>query len=140
MRPAEPIQIMVAEDDDADFDLLQMLFEEHFPQAKLIRSNDGEHVMEKLSNPPWPHAIILDLNMPRKDGRQTLQEIKANNLWNDIPIIIFTTSNFSEDRELVRRLDGIYVNKSFVLKDSIDFVKRLSHAILTNNFRSINQT
>src|SRR5688572_28684382 len=102
MNPSPPIRIIVAEDDDADFDLLQMLFQEHFREAQLIRSHDGEHVIEYLTGSPLPHAIILDLNMPRKDGRQTLQEIKANKLWQDIPLIIFTTSNFSEDRQLVK--------------------------------------
>ena len=138
MKQTPPIRIIVAEDDDADFDLLQMLFQEHFPDAELIRSKDGEHVIQSLTGSSLPHAVILDLNMPRKDGRQTLQEIKANKHWQDIPIIIFTTSNFSEDRELVKRLEGIYVNKSFSLNDSVEFVKQLSKALLTNDFSSMN--
>lgn len=138
MQSEKPIRILIAEDDDADFDLLHMLFQEHFRNAKLVRSSDGEDVIEKLTAAPAFDAIILDLNMPRKDGRQTLQEIKSEKRWSDIPIIVFTTSNFAEDREMVKKLNGFYVNKSFSLNDSVEFVKRLSKALHTKDFGNIN--
>jgi CheY-like chemotaxis protein len=100
------IVILMADDDDDDY----LLAEKALKQSKLIntlrRVKDGEELIEYLLNVgdftdkdkyPRPGVILLDLNMPRKDGREALREIKSNPDLNDIPVVVFTTSKAEED-------------------------------------------
>jgi CheY-like chemotaxis protein len=98
--------ILVAEDDDDDYLLTREVLEEGGIPARLIRVKDGEVLMEyllrkgKYADPrdsPVPSFILLDLNMPRKDGREALQEIKSNPKLRRIPVVVFTTSKAEED-------------------------------------------
>lgn len=100
-----PIVILMADDDDDDF----MLTEKALKESKLIntlcRVRDGEELLEYLRGEGQykdtlcerPGVILLDLNMPRKDGREALQEIKGDPNLRDIPIVVFTTSKAEED-------------------------------------------
>ena len=98
--------ILLAEDDEDDYLLTREALEEGGLPIKLIRVKDGEELMEYLlrkgeySSPecsPRPSFILLDLNMPRKDGREALQEIKSNPDLCRIPVVVFTTSKAEED-------------------------------------------
>jgi len=101
-----PITILVAEDDEDDRLLMQEALEENRLANDLHFVEDGEFLMDYLlhrgeySDPqtaPRPSLILLDLNMPRKDGREALQEIKANPDLRQIPIVVLTTSKAEED-------------------------------------------
>ena len=100
------ITILMADDDADD----RLLTEEAFAESHVVNDlrfvEDGEELMEyllrrgKYSNPkdsPLPGVILLDLNMPRKDGREALEEIKNNAELRHIPIIVLTTSKAEED-------------------------------------------
>lgn len=113
--------ILLAEDDEDDYLLTREALEEGKLPVKLFRVKDGEELMEYLLRQgeyaetecsPRPSFILLDLNMPRKDGREALQEIKSHPELCMIPVIVFTTSKAEED--IVRTyLSGV---NSFIRK------------------------
>ncbi len=101
-----PITILVADDDEDD----RLLAEDALRESRLANDirfvEDGEELMDylhregKWSDPvksPRPGLILLDLNMPRKDGREALEEIKADPDLRRIPVVILTTSKAEED-------------------------------------------
>ncbi|HET6622556.1 MAG TPA: response regulator [Candidatus Saccharimonadales bacterium] len=101
----EPITIVMADDDDDDFLLTQKALKQSKLLNKLVRVENGEELMDYLLGQGTfkgiecdrPGVILLDLNMPKKDGRETLKEIKAHTELRDIPVVIFTTSKAEED-------------------------------------------
>ena len=92
--------ILVAEDDSDDRFLLQTAFKEKGYDDKLEFVENGVELIEFLSNikdnktthSSFPYFILLDLNMPKKDGREALKEIKQHPDFKKIPIIVFTTT------------------------------------------------
>jgi len=98
------IVILMADDDDDDYLLTKKALKESKLLNTLVRVTDGEELLDYLhargqykSTAQRPGIILLDLNMPRKDGREALKEIKSNPDFHDIPIVIFTTSKAEED-------------------------------------------
>ena len=95
----ESIEVLMAEDDEGD----QILVRKAFARSRAINTltivNDGEELMRYLRRePPYaearhPDLLLLDLNMPKKDGREVLREIKQHPLYKKIPVIIFSTTN-----------------------------------------------
>jgi CheY-like chemotaxis protein len=115
------IIILMADDDDDDYLLTKKAFKESRLLNTLNRVKDGEELLEYLhhvapfedkSKYPRPGVILLDLNMPRKDGREALKEIKMDPDLADIPVVVFTTSKAEED---VYRTYQLGVN-SFITK------------------------
>lgn len=100
---SRPVEILLVEDSPTDV----LLATEALQHAKLINNlhvmKDGVAALEFLerkgphANAPRPDLILLDLNLPRKDGRQVLAEIKANPVLKHIPIVVLTTSKAEED-------------------------------------------
>ena len=135
MSQAKPITILMAEDDPDD----QLLTEEAFSEALLANDlrfvEDGEELMDYLyrrgkyadvSNSPHPGLILLDLNMPRKDGREALEEIKADPNLRRIPIVVLTTSKAEED--ILRTYDlGVsgFITKPVEFESLVEVVKVL---------------
>ena len=106
MSESKGIVILMADDDDDDFLLTQKALKESKLLNQLIRVTDGEELIEYLrrtgkytssADYPRPGVILLDLNMPRKDGREALKEIKSDPNLSSIPVIVFTTSKAEED-------------------------------------------
>jgi CheY-like chemotaxis protein len=105
-RQRQPITILMADDDADDRFLTQEALAESFLIHDLRFVEDGEELLAYLrhqgsySSPalaPRPELILLDLNMPRKDGREALAEIKTDPKLKQIPIVIFTTSRDQKD-------------------------------------------
>lgn len=129
------ITILLADDDPDDRKLTQDAFAENRLINKLDCVEDGEELMDylhrrgKYSNlikEPLPGLILLDLNMPRKDGREALKEIKTDPDLRRIPIVVLTTSQAEED--IVRTYDlGVnsYVTKPVTFKSLVELVKVL---------------
>jgi CheY-like chemotaxis protein len=105
-RRKSDVIILYAEDDPED----RMLVEEAMQESRLVNElhfvEDGEQLMDylhrhgkftELSNRPLPGLILLDLNMPKKDGREALREIKADPDLRRTPIVVLTTSKAEED-------------------------------------------
>jgi CheY-like chemotaxis protein len=99
------IVILMADDDDDDYILTQKALNESKLLNRLFRVRDGEELLEYLRGEGEfagqernrPGVILLDLNMPRKDGREALEEIKSDPNLQDIPVVVFTTSKAEED-------------------------------------------
>lgn len=91
--------IIIAEDDADDRLLIEdALNENNIPSDNLHFVSDGEELLKCLkAGVKKPSMIFLDLNMPRKDGRQALQEIKQDESLKHIPVIVFSTSNSDDD-------------------------------------------
>lgn len=109
--------ILMADDDDDDYLLTEKALQACGITNPLKRVRDGEELIEYLqtckTNPAArPGVILLDLNMPRKDGREALKEIKNSDELRDIPIVVFTTSRADED---ISRAYFLGVN-SFITK------------------------
>ena len=129
------ITIVLADDDPDDRQLTEDAFSENRLANQLHCVEDGEELMdylhrrgkyESLRNERLPGLILLDLNMPRKDGREALKEIKADPSLRRIPIVVLTTSKAEED--IVRSYDlGVnsYVTKPVTFKSLVELVKVL---------------
>jgi len=125
------LTILIAEDDDADYYLLRKAFEKGAIPNRLERVTDGDQLMSYLhqvkqpaiSEYPAPGIILLDLNMPRKDGRECLREIKADPHFRKIPVIVLTTSGDQDDISISYSLGvNAYVQKP-------DRLEELVHAL-----------
>ena len=121
MSARVPIALLLAEDDDEDLEMTLDALKESRLSNDIRVTRDGEELMEYLlregrygdgADAPTPGLILLDLNMPRKDGREALAEIKSNPKLRKIPVIVLTTSKAEED--IVRSYD-LGVN-SFITK------------------------
>lgn len=112
MTKTRNVAIVMAEDDDDDFELSRLAFEKGHVDTPVFRVKDGEELMDFLLRRgayreppelPSPLLILLDLRMPKKDGFEALAEIKANPDLKRIPVAVLTTSN--EDRDISRCYD-----------------------------------
>jgi len=98
-----PVDIMLIEDNPADVRLTQEALKEASVRNRLTVATDGAQAMAMLRHEtpygscPRPDFILLDLNLPRKDGRQVLAEIKADERLRQIPVVVLTTSQATED-------------------------------------------
>ncbi len=107
--------VVFADDDTDDRLLLQEAFEENNLKCTLDFVEDGVELLDYLEkNTTVPSLILLDINMPRKDGKQILKEIKSSPQWRHIPVIMFTTSKSPED---IRKCYDLGAN-SFIVKPS----------------------
>jgi CheY-like chemotaxis protein len=106
MTTKNGIVILMADDDDDDFLLTQKALKQSKLLNTLVRVKDGEELIDYLhgkgelaetSSFDRPGVILLDLNMPKKDGREALKEIKSDPDLRDIPVVVFTTSKAEED-------------------------------------------
>jgi CheY-like chemotaxis protein len=91
----KPLHILLADDDEADRLLFSDAFSELEKNTLVHTVNDGDELMEWLNKEPvrLPHILFLDLNMPRKNGLQCLQEIRSNEKLNKLLIAIYSTSD-----------------------------------------------
>ena len=132
----KPITILLADDDPEDRMLARDALEESRVANKLDMVVDGEELMdylnrrgsfESLQGTPLPGLILLDLNMPRKDGREALREIKGDPNLRRIPVVVLTTSRAEED--IYRTYDlGVnsFITKPVTFEGLVDVIKVLS--------------
>ena len=130
------VVILMADDDEDD----RLMAKEAFTEVKLLNFfhtvENGEELMDylcrrgKYTDPaasPRPGLILLDLNMPKKDGRQALKEIKADPSLRSIPIVVLTTSKAEED--ILRSYDlGVnsFIIKPVTFEGLVDIMKTLT--------------
>ena len=122
--------VLMADDDDDYYLLAKQAFEEACPQHELFRVEDGEELMNylrelgKYAGSKRPDVILLDLNMPRKNGRQALQEMKADPHLKNIPVVILTTSKAEKDiQESYRHGAHSYIWKPIGYKQLTEVMK-----------------
>lgn len=104
--------VLVVEDSNEDFKMLQRLMRRMAVQNPIHRCIDGDDVLDYLHRQgiyadskiaPRPSVILLDLNLPGTDGRDVLDKLKQSPNFREIPIVVFTTSSNPEDVELCYR-------------------------------------
>jgi CheY-like chemotaxis protein len=135
MPPATALTILMAEDDPDDRLMTQEAFRECDVAHELRFVRDGEELLDYLLNRgehagaahALPAMILLDLNMPRKDGREALREIRADPALRDIPVVVLTTSSADEDA-LRARAEGIdaYLTKPVSFAGMLGMVRTLA--------------
>jgi CheY-like chemotaxis protein len=135
-NPHKPITILLADDDPEDRMLAREALEESRVVNKLDMVVDGEDLMdylhrrgahESLNGSPLPGLILLDLNMPRKDGREALREIKSDPKLRRIPVVVLTTSRAEED--IYRTYDlGVnsFITKPVTFDQLVEVIKAIS--------------
>ena len=135
-RKMKPILILMADDDEDD----RMMTEQAMKKNRLANVIkfvvDGEELLDYLShkgeynpdNAPSPDLILLDLNMPRKDGKEALKEIKSSKRLKHIPVIVLTTSSAEED--IVKTYDlGVnsFITKPVTFDELVNVVKQIDN-------------
>jgi CheY-like chemotaxis protein len=127
--------IIMVDDDEDDFFLVKSAFEESdLPfEYRLSFLPNGQELMDYLHRvgeysdaalAPHPSLILLDLNMPRKDGREALREIKSDPALREIPIVILTTSSAADDKLLARNLGAIsFITKPASFEGLVNVIK-----------------
>ncbi len=135
LKHATPINILMADDDEDDRLLTLDALKESRVLNNLFCVEDGVELLEflrregKYSDPkdaPRPSLILLDLNMPRKDGREALQEIKADPSLRGIPVVILTTSK--EEEDMLKGYDlgcASYITKPVNFEGLVDLMRAL---------------
>jgi CheY-like chemotaxis protein len=135
MKAKKPITILMADDDADDRDMARDAFAESHLANDLRFVENGVELIDylkrrgKYADPaasPRPGVILLDLNMPKKDGREALAEIKADPALQNIPIIVLTTSKQEEDILRSYRLHAnSYITKPVTFEALVQVVAAL---------------
>lgn len=135
MPRKSPVTILMADDDPDDRKLTQDAFEEAKLANDLRFVEDGVELLDYLNHrgkyadpasSPRPEIILLDLNMPRKDGREALEELKADSRFKSIRVIIMTTSKAEEDILKSYNLSAAsYITKPVTFEALVDVIKTL---------------
>jgi chemotaxis family two-component system response regulator Rcp1 len=134
----KPIEILLVEDSPGDVDLAREALAGTKIRNTLHVAGDGEEAMAflhrkgKYANAPRPGLILLDLNLPRKDGRQVLNEIKSNDDLKRIPVVILTISR--EEEDVLRSYNlhaNCYITKPIDLSQFLKVVKSIEEFWLT---------
>ncbi len=133
-----PIDILLVEDNPGDARLAQEAFKDAKVRNNLYRVEDGVEAMAYLrrqgryADAVRPDLILLDLNLPKKDGREVLAEIKADDDLKRIPVVILTVSKAEEDILKSYNLHAnCYITKPINLDNFLDVVKSIENFWLT---------
>ena len=133
-----PIEILLVEDNPGDVRLTKEALKEGKVYSNLHTVKDGVEAMEflrrqgKYAGVPRPDIILLDLNLPRKDGREVLEEIKSDEVLKRIPVVVLTTSKAEEDVVRTYNLHAnCYVTKPVDLEKFMVVVKTIDTFWLT---------
>ena len=128
----EPIEILLVEDNEPDLDLTMEALQSGKLHNRIHIARDGIEALEflrkegKHANAPRPHLVLLDLNMPRMDGRETLAEIKRDPNLQSIPVVVLTTSKSEEDIARSYQLQcNCYINKPVDLPQFMHVVRAI---------------
>ncbi|MBX0332330.1 response regulator [Pontibacter sp. HSC-14F20] len=136
MKSNRPIVILIADDDAEDRMLIKEALDENRLSNAIQFVENGEELMDYLHNRgrftdkekyQTPGLILLDLNMPKKDGREALKEIKADEHLRVLPVVVLTTSKAEED--ILRTYDlGVssFITKPVTFSSLVDVMRTLS--------------
>lgn len=128
--------VLLAEDDEDHFLLAKDAFLEVRRGIDLRWVRDGEELMDYLWRRgnysqevfvPRPNLILLDLNMPKKDGREALREIKSDPGLRAIPVVVLTTSRNDEDILYTYSLGGSFIRKPVRFEQIVEVIRNLSN-------------
>ncbi|MGN5631673.1 response regulator [Streptomyces sp. AC154] len=137
-QPAQPIEVLLVEDDPGDELMTREAFEDNKIRNTLHVVRDGQEALDFLyrrgqyGEAPRPDLILLDLNLPRYDGRQVLEQIKQDQELSLIPVVVLTTSSAEEDILRSYKLHAnAYVTKPVDLDQFIAAVRQIDEFFVT---------
>ncbi len=128
---ARPFRVLLVEDSPSDVRLLREALKDSHIDVQMTTVDDGVQAMEYLAGmlggaQPRPDLIILDLNLPRKSGREVLAEVKSDARLTSLPILVMTTSNADEDISFAFSYDAdSFITKPTVLPEYIRIVRAI---------------
>ncbi len=127
-----PLEILLVEDNEGDVEMTERAFRDKKPACNISVANDGIEALDflfkrgKFPDAPAPQLILLDLNMPRMDGKKFLEVVKEDIKLKSIPVIMLTSSQSPTDiRECYERHANYYVVKPFDGKEFADAVRQV---------------
>ncbi|MDO8184175.1 response regulator [Conexibacter sp. JD483] len=134
----EPIDVLLVEDDPGDTLMIREAFEDNKVQNTLACVTDGVEAMQYLrregryADAPRPDLVLLDLNLPKMDGRDVLKQIKGDDELATIPVVVLTTSQAEEDVLRSYRLHAnAYVTKPVDFDRFIEVVRQIDEFFVT---------
>ncbi|HEX2536373.1 MAG TPA: response regulator, partial [Chitinophagaceae bacterium] len=138
--------IIYAEDDPDDLYIVQKAFEAQNEPIELRHATNGFEALQQLrrleAENSCPCLIILDINMPGMDGRETLVQLKASESFRHVPVVLFTTSSSPRDREFAQQHGADFITKPLHFSEvealARTFIERCNFE-LTENTERINQ-
>jgi CheY-like chemotaxis protein len=134
----EVVDVLLVEDDPGDVLMTREAFEHHKLRNKLHVVADGVEALQFLrregehAEAPRPGLVLLDLNLPRKDGREVLAEIKSDESLRSIPVVVLTTSEAEED--ILRSYDlhaNAYITKPVDFDRFIEVIRQIDDFFVT---------
>src|ERR1700726_1220277 len=134
IEDAQPVEILLVEDSPGDVRLTREAFKDAKVHIKLHVASDGAEAMAFLrregrhADVPRPDLILLDLNLPKKDGREVLEEIKESPTLKSIPVVILTTS--ASEADILRSYllhANCYITKPVDLNGFLNVVKSIDN-------------
>jgi len=132
-----PIKIMLVDDNEADIELTKSTLEEGKVRMDIVTAGDGQHALDQLEESlsrgeELPDLILLDLNMPRLDGRGFLSKMRQREELRAIPVVVLTSSDAEQDIVKSYKLGAnCYVNKPVGLDEFQKIVRTVEHFWLT---------
>jgi CheY-like chemotaxis protein len=138
MMDIRPIEILLVEDNPADVRLTVEVLKDGRILNNLEVACDGEAALERLrgtgehTGKPCPDLVLLDLNLPRKDGREVLAEMREDPVLNRVPVIVLTTS--SSEADVLSMYDlhaNCYITKPVELDEFVNVVRSIEDFWLT---------
>ena len=112
--------VLYADDDPDDLQLVEDAFAQYANNVEVVAVTDGAEALAFLDQlpplAPLPCLIILDVNMPRINGKETLLRIKATERFKDIPVILFTTSSLPHDRAFAQKHEAGFITKPLEMR------------------------
>ena len=133
-----PVNVLLVEDNPGDVRLTQEAFKEAKMSIKLDVTMDGAEAIKFLRREGeyeaavTPDLILLDLNLPKKDGREVLKEIKTDDKLKRIPVVVLTTSNAEQDIMKSYNLHvNCYINKPVDFEKFFDIIQKIEEFWLT---------
>jgi CheY-like chemotaxis protein len=113
--------ILYIEDDQDDLLLIAEAFEKHTDHLRVVHSHNGYeglNTLEKMKEDnSLPCLVIIDINMPVMDGNETLRQIRSEKEYNDLPVVMFSTSSNPSDKKLAAELDADFMTKPSSIKE-----------------------
>jgi CheY-like chemotaxis protein len=113
--------ILYIEDDQDDLMLIAEAFEKYTDHLRVVHAPNGYEgllALERMKqNGSLPCLIIIDINMPVMDGNETLRQIRSENEYNELPVVMFSTSSNPSDKKLAAELDADFMTKPSSIKE-----------------------
>lgn len=127
--------ILYAEDDQDDFEVMKDALFQETDKFELVQAHNGAEVISYLEDNAarLPSLIVLDLNMPVMDGKQTLKWLKEHEEFKNLPAMVFTTSSREEDLKLCKSHDCTFFRKPTLYRDLLHVVQIMLQMCLPVN-------